>query len=267
MKTIKTEVTMKKPLKCLMLNSLYVLIALLITSITTPAAEAQLGPQQRLLAKRAAKVDALRNLGEMIYGVQIDSKTKVRDFITESDTIRAGLATMIQGAREVDYVEKPDGTAEVTVEITLGRVEDILGRRLLYDQQVFTAVGYGAPGGEPARGYAPAPAAPMNDVIRAKGSGVEPNDPSMSPPEKALMGKRAAKLDALRNLLEQVYGVTLKSKTTVRDFVTQSDDMKARVNAFVRGARVVSERSMGDGSYEVEIELELDPLRRIFPDR
>ncbi|MBA4374225.1 MAG: hypothetical protein C0402_15345 [Thermodesulfovibrio sp.] len=245
----------------------YVVLALLLSGVMPVSADAQLSAQQRLMAKRAAKADALRNLGEMVYGVQINSKTKVRDFITESDTIRARLSTVIQGAREIDYVEKPDGTAEVTVEITLGRVEDILGRRLMYDQQVFTAVGYGAPpGGEPAPGYAPAAPAPMNDVIRAKGNGVEPSDPSMSRAEKALMGKRAAKIDALRNLLEQVYGVTVKSKTTVRDFVTQSDDMKARVSAFVRGARVVSERPLGDGSYEVEVEIEMDPLMRIFPD-
>lgn len=246
----------------------YAVLALLLSGVLPSSADAQLTAQQRLMAKRAAKADALRNLGEMVYGVQINSRTKVRDFITESDTIRARLATVIQGAREVDYVEKPDGTAEVTVEVTLGRVEDILGRRLLYDQQVFTAVGYGAPpGGEPAPGYAPPPPAPIHDVIRAKGNGVEPNDPSMSPPEKALMGKRAAKIDALRNLLEEVYGVTVRSKTTVRDFITQSDDMKARVSAFVRGARVVSERALGDGSYEVEVELELDPLMRMFPDR
>lgn len=40
----------------------------------------------------------------------------------------------------------------------------------------------------------------------------------------------------------------------------QGDDMKARVNAFIRGARVISERAIGDGSYEVEVEL--DPLVR-----
>lgn len=246
----------------------YAVLALMLSAVLPASADAQVSAQQRLMAKRAAKADALRNLGEMIYGVQINSRTKVRDFITESDTIRARLATVIQGAREVDYVEKPDGTAEVTVEITLGRVEDILGRRLLYDQQVFTAVGYGAPpGGEPAPGYAPPPPAPVNDFIRAKGNGVEPNDPSMSPPEKALMGKRAAKIDALRNLLEEIYGVTVRSKTTVRDFVTQNDDMKARVSAFVRGARVVSERALGDGSYEVEVEIEMAPLMRMFPDR
>jgi hypothetical protein len=42
--------------------------------------------------------------------------------------------------------------------------------------------------------------------------------------------------------------------------------MKARVSAFVRGARVVSERSLGDGSYEVEVEIDTDPLLRMFPD-
>ncbi len=238
---------------------------LLFSAVLPGSAGAELTAQQRLMAKRAAKADALRNLAEMVYGVQINSKTKVKDFITESDTIRARLATVIQGAREVDYVQKPDGTAEVTVEITLGRVEDILGRRLLYDGQVFTATGYGAPsGGEPAQAYEPPPPAPVNDVVRAKGNGVEPSDPSMSRAEKALLGKRAAKIDALRNLLEEVYGVRIKSNTTVRDFVTERDEMKARVNAFVQGARVVSERALGDGSYEVEVEVELAPLMRMF---
>lgn len=86
----------------------------------------------------------------------------------------------------------------------------------------------------------------------------------MTPPERTLMTKRAAKLDALRNLTEQVYGVRIKSDTYVRDFVTQSDEMRAKVNTFIQGARVVSERQMPDGSYEVEVEIEVDPIRNIF---
>jgi len=224
--------------------------------------QAEITAQQRLMAKRAAKVDALRNLLETVYGVRIDSQTKVRDFVTESDVIRAKLDAVIQGAREVDYIERPDGTAEVTVEVTLGRVEDVLGRRIYYDGETLRATGYGAPSGQ-ASEYSPPPAAAA-DVIRAKGNGVEPNDPSMSNAERALMAKRAAKLDALRNLLEQVYGVRLDSNTVVRDFVTQSDDMRARVNTFIQGARVVSGRPLGDGSYEVEVEIGVEPLRNIL---
>jgi hypothetical protein len=110
----------------------------------------------------------------------------------------------------------------------------------------------------------PAPPAPAADFVRAKGYGIEPGDPSMTYAEKSLMAKRAAKVDALRNLAEQVKGVKITSDTYVRDFITQSDEMRARLNTFIQGARVVSERQMPDGSYEVEVEADLEPLRRIF---
>lgn len=241
--------------------AIFLLMAVAVFALTDDAG-AQITAQQRLMAKRAAKVDALRNLLETVYGVRIDSRTTVKDFVAQSDTIRAQLDAVIQGAQEVDYVEQPDGTAEVTVEVTLGRVEDILGRRLYYNYQTFRATGYGAPSGSPA-GPASAPM-PSADVVRAKGNGVEPNDPSMGYAERSLMAKRAAKIDALRNLLEQVYGVRITSDTYVRDFVTQSDDMRARVSAFIQGARVVSEKQLADGSYEVEVEIELEPLRKIL---
>jgi hypothetical protein len=110
----------------------------------------------------------------------------------------------------------------------------------------------------------PASPASAADYVRAKGYGVEPKDPSLTYAEKALMAKRAAKVDALRNLAEEVKGVRITSDSSVRDFITQSDEMRARVNTFIQGARVVSERQMPDGSYEVEVEAELEPLRRIF---
>ena len=249
----------KKPLRILRIS----LPAVVLVFIVSFAADtgAQTDPQIRLMAKRAAKADALRNLAETIYGVRVDSRTTVRDFVTQSDVVRASLNSVIQGAREVDYVERPDGTAEVTVEISPGQVEDILGRRLSYDYQTFSATGYGAPSGSYAE---PAPPVLAADVVRAKGYGVEPKDASLTYAEKSLMARRAAKVDALRNLAEQVKGVRITSDSYVRDFITQSDEMRARLNTFIQGARVVSERQMPDGSYEVEVEAEMEPLRRIF---
>jgi len=247
--------------RVLKMSAFFLFFCFIASLVSASYVNAQTAPQQRLMAKRAAKVDALRNLLETVYGVRIDSSTTVRDFVTQSDVIRARLDSVIQGAQEIDYIERPDGTAEVTVEVTLGRVEDVLGRRIYYDRQTFRATGYGAPSGSPAGSSPPATG---GDIVRAKGNGLEPNDPSMSGAERALMARRAAKLDALRNLLEQVYGVRIKSNTTVRDFVTQSDDMRARVNAFIQGARVVSERALGDGSYEAEVEIEIEPLRGMF---
>lgn len=224
---------------------------------------AQVDAQSRLMAKRAAKADALRNLTETIYGVRIDSSTNVRDFVTQSDSIRTRMEVVIQGARELDYKELPDGTAEVTVEITLGQVEDILGRKIYYNSNTFAATGYGAPSGGASSVSTP-PVSASPEVIRAKGNGIEPNDSSMTRAERALMAKRAAKLDALRNLAEQVHGVKIKSDSYVRDFVTQSDEIRAKVHTFVQGARVLYEKKMPDGSYEAEVEIDLEPLRKIF---
>jgi hypothetical protein len=231
---------------------------------------AQMDSQTKLMTRRAAKVDALRNLLEIVYGIQIDARTMVRDFVTQSDVVRSRVRAVVQGAQEVDYQIQADGTAEVTVELTLGRLEDILGRRLHYDQEVIQAKGYGAPGGQ---GYgAPSPGGqgygvPQagRDVLRVKGYGIEPNnDPGMTAAEKSLLAKRAGKLDALRNLSEQVNGVRVSGETLVRDFVTRSDDIRSRVSSYIRGARVISEYQLADGSYEVEVEIDLEPLRRIL---
>jgi hypothetical protein len=149
------------------MSALCLFICLISPFFSVSEVNAQITPQQRLMAKRAAKVDALRNLLETVYGVRIDSKTTVKDFVTQSDVIKAKLNSVIQGAREVDYVERPDGTAEVTVEVTLGRVEDVLGRRIYYDAQTFSATGSGAPSGS-AQGHTSVPdPGPGMDTIRA----------------------------------------------------------------------------------------------------
>jgi hypothetical protein len=234
--------------------------ALLLVSLSlAAAANAQNDPQTRLMTRRAAKVDALRNLAEQVFGLRLDNQTTVRDFVTQSDVIRTRVSAAIQGAREVDYKVLSDGTAEVTVEITLGPVRDILGRNLVYGQETIQAKGYGAPGGS-------AVAAPAvgGAVIRAKGNGVEPRDADLTPPEKGLLAKRAAKLDALRNLAEEVWGLRLTGETFVRDYVVKNDDLRSRVQTFIQGARVVSEQQLPDGTYQVEIEIDAGPVRALF---
>ncbi len=236
-------------------------VGIVIVVFTASGSDAYTSAQKRLMAKRAAKVDALRNLAETIYGVRIDSSTTVRDFVTQSDTVRARLSAAIQGAKEVDYVEHPDGTAEVTLEITVGRVEDILGRRLYYDHKTFQATGYGAPPGESVSTPDSNPEPSVNRTIQAKGYGAEPNDPYMNSAQKRLMAKRAAKVDALRNLAEEVYGIKITSDSYVKDFVTQSDEIRSRVRACIQGARVVSEKQMPDGTYETIVEIDLASVR------
>ena len=85
--------------------------------------------------------------------------------------------------------------------------------------------------------------------------------------QRRLMAIRASKLDAYRNLTEQVYGQSLNSSTTVEDMIIANDTMRAHVEGVVYGAKVVSINPIGDDSYETKLELELDTmleLRRIF---
>lgn len=92
------------------------------------------------------------------------------------------------------------------------------------------------------------------NVIRAVGSGA----PSPEAPNVAvarLGAERAAKLDAMRNLLETVKGVRVDSQTTVVNFTTQSDVINSRVEGFVKGARVVKTRYLSDGGVEVIVEM------------
>lgn len=93
-------------------------------TVPTPDADIwnQYPPQYKLMAKRAAQLDAYRQIAENIKGLKIDSNTTVNDFVTESDVINAALNTFINGLRTVSVRYLPDLTCEVTVEVTLQQV-------------------------------------------------------------------------------------------------------------------------------------------------
>lgn len=77
-------------------------------------------PNARPLALRAGKLDAYRNLLEVVKGVRIDSATEVRDFTVTSDTIRAQVEGLVKGAQVIKQDYMSDGTVEVTVRMSLG---------------------------------------------------------------------------------------------------------------------------------------------------
>ena len=71
----------------------------------------------RAMAGRAAKADAMRNLAQQIQGAHIDAETTVRDYVTESDTIKMEVNSYIRGARVISQKQQPDGTVEVEMEV------------------------------------------------------------------------------------------------------------------------------------------------------
>jgi len=76
--------------------------------------------QKKLMAKRAATVDAYRKLLERTKLIQVDSKTQLSDYMVKSDSLTAKVSGYIRGAEIVGYRQLEDGIAEVEVEIKLG---------------------------------------------------------------------------------------------------------------------------------------------------
>lgn len=90
-------------------------------------------------------------------------------------------------------------------------------------------------------------------VIRCTGvGGPNPNVPMAAQRAGAL---RAAKVEALRNLLETVKGVYLTSESTVEMMMLTSDVIRTRVEGTLRGFRVVDTRYMSTGDVEVDVEV------------
>jgi len=89
-------------------------------------------------------------------------------------------------------------------------------------------------------------------IVTAKGSGAPPTGITVIS-QARLMAERAAKADALRNLLEAVKGVRVDSETTVESFTTKNDVVMTRVSGIVKGATIVDKRYLSDGSVEVTV--------------
>ncbi|UQB43503.1 LPP20 family lipoprotein [Thiomicrospira microaerophila] len=100
--------------------------------------------------------------------------------------------------------------------------------------------------------------------ITGVGYGAENNFEGFTDGQRRLMAIRASKLDAYRALAEQIYGIKIDSNTSVATLTAQNDSFRARVNAVVRGARIVSITPMADNNYETVLEVFVD--RDFFED-
>ena len=141
------------------------------------------GSNARPMCLRAATVVAYRNLLEVTKGVQIDSQTTIRDFVTESDVINAAISGFVKGARTVNTDYLSDGTCEVTLRMSLsGKFAQTIIPRAIQEQQKRESPPPAPVKPEPAS-VKPVPtpaAAPVYTgmVVDARGLGVRP---AMSP--------------------------------------------------------------------------------------
>ena len=73
--------------------------------------------QRRLMAIRAARMAAMRELAEQIHGLKVDSNTTVIDLMVQNDTFRGIVSGVIRGARTVRINPTGSDTYETVLEI------------------------------------------------------------------------------------------------------------------------------------------------------
>ena len=78
-----------------------------------------MGSRGTPLARRAAVVDAYRNLAETIQGVQVDSDTLMQDLVIQSDTVRAQVSALVKGAKILEEGTNADGSYFVRMSVPL----------------------------------------------------------------------------------------------------------------------------------------------------
>ena len=78
------------------------------------------------------------------------------------------------------------------------------------------------------------------------------------------MAIRAARLEATRDLTEQIHGLKVNSRTTMIDAIIQNDTLRATVEGTIRGARTVRINPVGSDTYEVVLELDRDMIGHIL---
>ena len=101
------------------------------------------------------------------------------------------------------------------------------------------------------------------NTITGRGYSVISIQPGKSTGHRRLMAIRAAKLEALRDLTEQIHGIQINSQTSMAEAVIQSDSLKSNVDGTIRGARTVKIEPMGSDVYEVVLEIDRDTINRI----
>lgn len=96
-------------------------------------------------------------------------------------------------------------------------------------------------------------------VIKARGQGApDLNAPSIS--VARLGAERAAKADALRNLLETLKGSQVTSGGSAGGLLQGEDALRMRTEGTLRGFRVVQPHYFSDGGVALDVEVEIDKL-------
>ncbi len=101
-------------------------------------------------------------------------------------------------------------------------------------------------------------------VLTATGYSVVSVQPGKTHEQKVISAMRASKLDAYRELSEQVYGIQIDSYTTLNDYVQTDEQLDASVSGLVKGAKVVRTYPVSANVYATELSLDTKLIMSLY---
>jgi hypothetical protein len=101
-------------------------------------------------------------------------------------------------------------------------------------------------------------------VISAVGYAPISDQIGASDASRMLMALKASKLDAYRELTEQVYGQKVDSGQSLASLVMLNTRLDSSVQGVIRGAKVVKSYPVGNDTYATELELDFKLVNDIY---
>ena len=132
---------MKRTIRMLFVSSLLLILAAALTGCATRrtlppdwyevTGSGVINPnlpvaQGRLMAERAAKADAYRQLMETAKGLRLESGTTVENFMAKNDYINSQVNGIIRGAIQESSMVTPDGAVEVRMKMDLNNIRNLV---------------------------------------------------------------------------------------------------------------------------------------------
>jgi len=81
---------------------------------------------------------------------------------------------------------------------------------------------------------------------------------------KLIMAMKASKLDAYRELTEQVYGQKIEGNQSLSHLIVDSETLRASVEGVIRGAEVIKAYPVGEDTYVTELSLDMQQVYDIY---
>lgn len=199
-----------------------------------------LAGNERLMVEEMARTAAVRGLVESVHGVKVRTTSEVKDLvhgIFDASAETKTVGTLSGHDPVVVKYDEATGVAKATATITLKNVKEFAGMAFPNPDKKIQRIGF--------------------STVR----------PEMKP---AILALRAAEIDAYAKLAEQIFGMEVEGKSTVRNMVLQSDSIKSKVVAALFMAEMKDPDGYGwnkDGDAHITLLINVDEVAKIIGEK